>query len=308
MLAIGLAVAAVEEAPGLVVDLAAAQVAEADAGLRHLAPLGADVLALLLRQRGQEVVETGVRLTEALAATFAAIGPVELHAVPHQHAGLLHQPGFGLVGEEDMQRRHAAFRRQRQHHLQQQPARLRIFSEQPRAAHWRERDRRQPFGVVLDAMPGIGIGPGPVEHVLAIRMRLGIERHRRGQPVAGPQRQEARMPAGLGACAAAGMQGMQEGVAQEGRGFGLAREQRVPGGRVDLGQVGDDARLVVRVVRLAGFLVVCVAACGRCVAGIRLHGLSLKGWKRECRARRRMAARVYRKRRAGAAARPRVAT
>ncbi|MNT51446.1 hypothetical protein D3C72_1884110 [compost metagenome] len=48
MLAVGLAIAAVEELPRLIVDLRSAQLPEGDASLRHAAPLRADILALLL--------------------------------------------------------------------------------------------------------------------------------------------------------------------------------------------------------------------------------------------------------------------
>ena len=57
MCRVGVAVAAVEEAPVGVGDVGAAHAPQRDAGLAHLAPLGADVLALLVFERGEELVE-----------------------------------------------------------------------------------------------------------------------------------------------------------------------------------------------------------------------------------------------------------
>ncbi len=76
---IGMRIAAVEKAPVGLARLRAADVAEADAGLGHLAPLGTDVLALLLLQRRQEILEVAI----------AGIDPVELDAAAQHEAGFL---------------------------------------------------------------------------------------------------------------------------------------------------------------------------------------------------------------------------
>ncbi len=96
----------------------------------------------------------------------------------------------------------------------------------------------------------VGVGPGPVEHVFPIRVRLRVQRHGRRKALATlgawrPQRQVARAPAGLVAGAAAGMHGMQEGVAQERRGPGLGRHQGVPFGFGQLGQIENDLRAII---------------------------------------------------------------
>ena len=62
-------------------------------------------------------------------------------------------------------------------------------------------------------MPGVGIGPGPVEHVFAVRMGFEVERAGCTQPAfAGrvfgvPHRHQLQLPAGLGDGAAAVLQG-----------------------------------------------------------------------------------------------------
>ena len=94
MLAVSGAIAPVEEAPVGVRGGCAGDVTEGDAGLMHAATLRADILALLLFQRGQEVVEAGE----------ARIAPVELHAVPQQHAGAAQLLGFTGSGKQHMQR------------------------------------------------------------------------------------------------------------------------------------------------------------------------------------------------------------
>ncbi|MNN77410.1 hypothetical protein D3C81_1938660 [compost metagenome] len=83
-------------------------------------------------------------------------------------------------------------------------------------------------------MPLEGVGPRIVEHVLAARMRFQVEGHGGGQRCAAPQREVVRRPAGAARRAAGFVQGVQEGVPQE----GLVPRQRVPLAGVDAGQIG----------------------------------------------------------------------
>jgi len=91
---VGVAVAAVEQAPVRLGDVGAAHAAQRDAGRGHLAPLGADVLALLVFERGEEFVEIAV----------SGVEPVELHAAAQQVAGIGQLPGLLLGDEQDVGR------------------------------------------------------------------------------------------------------------------------------------------------------------------------------------------------------------
>ena len=82
----------------------------------------------------------------------------------------------------------------------------------------------------------VGVGPGPVEHVLAVGVGLEVERHRRDEGVAFPQRGVAGRPARARGDAAGGLEAGQEGVGEG----GLAGEG-VPLGRGDLGEGGVEA-------------------------------------------------------------------
>ena len=72
---VGALVAAVEEVPVVRADVDASGPAEVHTGLGHLAPLLPDLLALLLLQAGQEVVEVG----------HPPVLPMKLHCVAQHH-------------------------------------------------------------------------------------------------------------------------------------------------------------------------------------------------------------------------------
>ena len=95
--AVGQRVAAVEEAPQRVVDLHALVDAEAHAGVVHLAPLLVDLLALVVAEGREEVIEVGIRLRRAVL-------PVELHAVAQQPAGVARGCGVVIADEQQMHR------------------------------------------------------------------------------------------------------------------------------------------------------------------------------------------------------------
>ena len=87
----------------------------------------------------------------------------------------------------------------------------------------------------------IGAGPGPVEHVFPIGMRLDVERACRQQLAAvrpmSPELGKQRLPARFCRGAAAGLHRLQIGVAHEGAGRLLLCQQIVPGLGVHIGRV-----------------------------------------------------------------------
>ena len=199
--AVGLLVAAREQGPVALPYLVAAQPPETHARIAHLAPFLPDFLALVMRQLREKFVERAV----------ARIGPVELHPGAQHHAGGLHQCGFGRLREQHVQRRGVLREGERSAHQRRALGVGR--GQEARSGDRRERYCRQQLGVIREAVALIGVGPGPVEHILAIGMRLEIERHRRPKPRGGgragaigrgmvPQCQELRQPAAVGSRAA----------------------------------------------------------------------------------------------------------
>src|SRR2546427_2385263 len=87
MLQVGSLVAAVEKGPVLCAHVRPVQGAKAHAGLMHLAPFLADLLALFLVQRRQKAVEIAVP-----GAIGALVAPVELH-------GAALHPAVGIAGD-----------------------------------------------------------------------------------------------------------------------------------------------------------------------------------------------------------------
>ena len=108
-------------------------------------------------------------------------------------------------------------------------ARRALLRQQPRAWHRRERHRAQQLRVVAQAVAAVGVGPGPVEHVFAVRVTLQIQRCCGLQLSTRFERQELRGPACLGHRAARRVQRRKVGVAHERRRRCLPVEQRVPG-------------------------------------------------------------------------------
>src|SRR5258708_29760505 len=83
----------------------------------------------------------------------------------------------------------------------------------------------------------MGIGPGPVEAVLAVGVILGEQRHRAGQAARAAEEHELRQPAAPGAGAAGIDQRREELVAQE----RLRPRERVPLVAIDAGERIDNA-------------------------------------------------------------------
>ena len=213
---------------------------EGDAGVGDAAPFLLDLLALRALQAAEEIGEVGIGLGHTVA-------PVELDRAAHRPAGLDRRGLVGGVEEQEVRRGEAGLARDRLDAAQQQQALLVRRRQQARPGHRRERDRTGELGVVVEAMASVGIGPGPVEHVLAVRVVLEIERTR-GDELAGVfEQQEVRRPAGVGDGTGRSVQGAQVLERDEGRGARLAREQGVPAGGIDLGRVAaDDERPAAR--------------------------------------------------------------
>ena len=91
--------------------------------------------------------------------------------------------------EQQVQRRMAARRpTRRERGRGERPPRRRVVAEQARAGHRRERHGGDELRVVRAAVAAVGVGPAPVEDVLAVRMRLRVERQRADQRVAATTR------------------------------------------------------------------------------------------------------------------------
>ena len=146
----------------------------------------------------------------------------------------MHEPGLVLHREEDVQRRALAGELERG---ADQAAPLgRAGGEDPAAADRRKRDGGDELGVVLNAVPLVGVGPRPVEHVLAVGMGLGEHGHRPDERTGAAQEQELRQPAAARGGATALDERRKEFVAHERLGAG----KLVPFRRVDAGKGFDD--------------------------------------------------------------------
>ena len=235
MFRIGIAVAAVEQLPVGIRRVHAAYLAQGHARFLYLAPLGADILAFLVFQGGEELLEIRV----------AGIEPVKLHATTHQVAGFFQLVRFAFRREQDVAGRHLAGLLLRLQEGQQGGACLAIAGQQARAAHRRKGNSGQQFRVVFKAMLLIRVGPGPVEHVFAIRVQLQVQGQGGGQGLALPQHQVIRLPARVCAGAAGLVQRVQEGIGEEGSGVRLAGQQFRPGRFANFSQGRDDSRAII---------------------------------------------------------------
>ena len=80
-----------------------------------------------------------------------------------------------------MQGRQALRLAPRYQRVYQRRARIGVHSQQARAGHGRKRHSDHRLGVVGQAVLLVGVGPGPVKHVFAVRMVFDIQRARRYQ-------------------------------------------------------------------------------------------------------------------------------
>jgi hypothetical protein len=167
---------------------------------------------------------------------------VELHRAAHRPAGLERGRLVGLVEKQQVRRRQAGRACQLLDALQQEQAMFVRARQQARPRDRREGDGAEQLRVVLETVPAIRVGPGPIEDVFAVGMVLKIERACGDQGSVAFEQDEVRRPSGLGDCAARIVQGTQVCERNERRGGGLCREERRPRFGVDLAGVGADAQ------------------------------------------------------------------
>ncbi len=215
MLVVGIAVAAVKERPFRCADFGAGCSTEADPSLVQPTPFLPDFFSLVVIQRREEIGEIAV----------SGVLPVKLKAVAHQQACRRELRRVVCIREQDMQRREALLGHQRQRAFEQTLPCLFACGQQSRPGGRREGDRREQLWIVALPMAPVRVGPGPVEYVFSVRVRLQIQRHRADQRIALSQQQIARRPPGL-RCGASGLvQRVQEGMRQQ----RLFANQRIPG-------------------------------------------------------------------------------
>ena len=163
-------VALEEERPVRRRDLRARLAHERHAGFEQPPSLLLDLLALVVIERGEKIGEVLV----------VAVAPVELQAVANQHAGSGAFARLVLVGEQHVERGEAVLQFA-ERALEQCAARRRIVADEARSRHRRERNRSDELRIVATSVAPIRIGPAPVEYVLAVAVRLRVERHRADQ-------------------------------------------------------------------------------------------------------------------------------
>jgi hypothetical protein len=224
----------VQNVPKRRVDLATQTRLEVDAGFGHAAAFSLRFLALFCRECRQKSIERLVIVVEPMKLTVASLD----QARGPQAGALL------LVREQDVPGREILLARVLGDGTNHE--RLDALSigaggdQQACAAHRCEGYRGEQFGVVIEAVLRIGIGPGEIEHEFAARMRLRIERH-------DPQRDtvcilEHEMPGrptGAGHGAPGFFEREQELVPQERL---RVTGQRIPALRLDGGDAGKKPR------------------------------------------------------------------
>ena len=114
----------------------------------------------------------------------------------------------------------------------------------------------QPLRVVVEAVAAIGVGPCPVEDVLAVGVVLLEERRRADEFLAAFEQDEARMPPGTFADAAAVGERpketeVDEGIAARVRSGGQGK-QPVPVLRAQTIEVVEDLHAIMRRINVAG--------------------------------------------------------
>ena len=219
------------EAPHRVPDLRGQRVpgegAHLETGLGDHPPL----LAGLLSHRGAEAAQ------ELVEARVAGTLPMELQRAPREEAVARgHAPL--VVGEEvqvDARGPHAigGFARPLQEGGDHRLAVGAFAVEEAAPGRRGEGGHGDQLRVVGDAGAVGRVGPAPVEDVLPVALVLHVERERAQQGPALPHRDVERLPAGVFADGARALEGVQEGVFDEG--IALAG-QRVPVAGLDLGE------------------------------------------------------------------------
>ena len=227
-LQVGGLVVQIEVRPLRLADVGAFGQVEADALVAHAAALLAQVLAFARDHRGEKIVEAAV----------APVAPVELGAVADMQALSAQQRDLLIRGEQHMPGRGALGEREPPDPLADQRRLVRGAAEQAPAHRRRERRRGQQLRVIGKPVLLIGVGPGPVENILAPAIALAVQGHDTDALASFIQGQMPRQPAACGAGAAGAFQRPQKLVAHEGV---AGSRLRVPGLGADFGDGIDKA-------------------------------------------------------------------
>ena len=185
-------------------DGVAGEVDEGEAVL-CLCALLAQVLALGRREGGEEIVK----------ALVTVIHPAELLVGARQEAGIAE--GLGVIGidEIDVQRGELVLLGELDGAGEEGRLELGFVGafghEAAATGDRREGHGRQQFRVVGSTRAFIGVGPALVEHELAARVHLGIERHGGAQAaIVAADQEVARDPAGVRRRRAGAFHGFEE--------------------------------------------------------------------------------------------------
>ncbi len=198
---------------------------EPDALFGHAAPFALRLLALVRRERGEEVVE----------AAIAAIAPVELAVAAQQPAPRRPAASWSAASTnsrctDETPRRSAAARLRPRAARRARAARQVAAHQQSRARGRRERRGDHELGVVGEAVARIGLRPREIEHEFAVGMGLQPGGGRRREPARVVQRDDERAPAGARTDALAVLERTQEFVPEERI---AARGERIPARRIE---------------------------------------------------------------------------
>src|ERR1700729_2567686 len=199
-----------EGVPVLGSNRRASQRLNRDVAVQSVAPFAFDRLALARRQRREEVVE----------GRKAVAKEMKLLAIADQKA-VFGQAFRVLDGREgDVDRRRLSLSAQLAERRDQRLSRAlgRIGGDEEAAPGYRgERDGHLQLRIIVAPGPLIGVGPGVVEHVLALTMAFKIASRGGDQAAACVfNRQMRQRPAGATADRARSLERMQEGVSDEG--------------------------------------------------------------------------------------------
>ena len=256
MLVVSALITAVEKIPVGCADVGPAAPAERDAGVGDLAALLPDLLALFLRQASQEILEAAPGSSGHGAGGYGRadgrgrlVDPVKLHSVAQHQSGVFARGHIVGRSEQQVERGLLLLLAPGQQRFHQCASGNCVPRQQTRSRHRREGNGSERLRVISQSVLLVGIGPGPVEDIFAVRMVLQIQRADRLQFAAAPQADEARRPAGCRRGAAALFHGRQILVTHKRSGRVLRIQQRVPLRRRDRKgrfQYPDD--IIVRVV------------------------------------------------------------
>src|SRR5579872_6450563 len=150
-------------------DRRAGQPFNLNPAVERLAPLAPDRLTLAGSERSEKIVERGI----------AVAGEMELLAGADEKSGARQPVGVLGRGKSEVNRRGLGLFAQLPQGSDQRLARAfrRIAGyEEPASGHRRERDRDLELGIIAAAGALVGVGPGVVEHVLALAVGLEVAR------------------------------------------------------------------------------------------------------------------------------------